>query len=34
VALQLSRKGIDNIRLLEGGYDAWRELGYSLENAA
>jgi rhodanese-related sulfurtransferase len=34
VALQLSRKGIDNIRLLEGGYDGWRERGYSLERAA
>jgi len=31
VALLLRNKGIRNIRPLQGGLDAWRELGYPLE---
>ncbi len=31
VAMQLERKGIRNIRLLEGGYEAWVELGFEVE---
>jgi rhodanese-related sulfurtransferase len=33
VALQLSRKGINNIRLLQGGFDGWRERGFEVEPA-
>jgi membrane protein DedA with SNARE-associated domain len=32
-ALQLRGFGITRVRPLEGGYDAWRELGYELEDA-
>jgi len=31
VAMQLERKGIRNVRLLEGGYEAWVELGFAVE---
>jgi len=31
VAMQLERKGIRNVRLLEGGYEAWVELGFEVE---
>jgi len=31
VALQLRKKGIRNIRLLEGGYEAWLEHGFDTE---
>jgi 3-mercaptopyruvate sulfurtransferase SseA len=31
VALQLRRHGIRKVRPLLGGYYAWKELGYSLE---
>lgn len=31
VALHLTRMGIHNIRLLDGGYDAWRKRGFDLE---
>ncbi len=31
MALQLSRKGIYNIRLLNGGYEGWRDRGFELE---
>ncbi|BDC52406.1 membrane protein [Bryobacterales bacterium F-183] len=34
VALHLTRMGIHNIRLLDGGYDAWRKRGFDLENVA
>jgi 3-mercaptopyruvate sulfurtransferase SseA len=34
VALQLSKKGIRNIRLLEGGYEAWLEHGFIVEDLA
>lgn len=29
----LKNKGIENIRLLYGGFDLWNELGYELEPA-
>jgi membrane protein DedA with SNARE-associated domain/rhodanese-related sulfurtransferase len=32
-ALQLRELGITRVRPLEGGYDAWRELGYAVEDA-
>jgi 3-mercaptopyruvate sulfurtransferase SseA len=31
VALLLRKKGVKRIRPLEGGLDAWRELGYPLQ---
>jgi len=31
VALLLRRRGITRVRPLEGGFDAWRERGYPLE---
>jgi len=31
VALLLKRRGIIRVRPLEGGFDAWRERGYPLE---
>jgi 3-mercaptopyruvate sulfurtransferase SseA len=31
VALLLRNKGIKHIRPLQGGLDAWRELGYPLQ---
>jgi len=31
VALLLRNKGVKRIRPLQGGLDAWRELGYPLE---
>jgi len=31
VALLLKRRGITRVRPLEGGFDAWREGGYPLE---
>lgn len=34
VALHLTRMGIHNIRLLDGGYDAWRKRGFDLETVA
>jgi rhodanese-related sulfurtransferase len=33
VALQLKKLGITRVRPLDGGYNAWRELGYPLEPA-
>jgi 3-mercaptopyruvate sulfurtransferase SseA len=32
VALLLKRQGITRIRPLQGGLDAWRNLGYPMEN--
>jgi len=32
VALQLRRHGIRNVRPLLGGYHAWKELGYRLDD--
>ena len=32
-AMQLHKLGITHVRPLEGGYDAWRDLGYDLEDA-
>jgi 3-mercaptopyruvate sulfurtransferase SseA len=31
VALLLRKKGVKRIRPLQGGLDAWRELGYPLQ---
>ncbi|HLW80242.1 MAG TPA: hypothetical protein VKU44_11655 [Terriglobia bacterium] len=31
MALLLKRRGITRVRPLEGGFDAWREGGYPLE---
>ncbi|HEV2175976.1 MAG TPA: hypothetical protein VGW33_02045 [Terriglobia bacterium] len=31
MALLLRRRGINRVRPLEGGFDAWRERGYPLE---
>jgi rhodanese-related sulfurtransferase len=31
VALQLKKRGIRNIRLLDGGYDAWIHDGFETE---
>jgi len=31
VALLLRKKGVKRIRPLEGGLDAWRDLGYPLQ---
>jgi len=33
VALQLKKFGLTRVRPLEGGYTAWRELGYPIEPA-
>jgi len=33
VALLLRKKGINRIRPLQGGLDAWRERGYPLDTA-
>jgi len=33
VALQLRRHGIRNVRPLLGGYHAWKDLGYPLEES-
>jgi len=33
VALLLRKQGITRIRPLQGGLDAWRNLGYPMENA-
>jgi rhodanese-related sulfurtransferase len=33
VALQLKKLGITRVRPLEGGYHAWREMGYPIEPA-
>jgi 3-mercaptopyruvate sulfurtransferase SseA len=33
VALQLRRHGIRNVRPLLGGYHAWKDLGYPLQEA-
>jgi 3-mercaptopyruvate sulfurtransferase SseA len=32
VALLLRKQGIKTIRPLQGGLDAWRKLGYPIEN--
>jgi len=32
VALLLRKQGIKKIRPLQGGLDAWRKLGYPLQN--
>jgi rhodanese-related sulfurtransferase len=32
VALLLRKQGIKRIRPLQGGLDAWRKLGYPIEN--
>jgi 3-mercaptopyruvate sulfurtransferase SseA len=34
VALQLRRHGIKNVRPLLGGYHAWKDLGYPLEQVS
>jgi 3-mercaptopyruvate sulfurtransferase SseA len=34
VALLLKRQGITRIRPLQGGLDAWRHLGYPVDNLA
>jgi len=34
VALLLRKKGVKRIRPLEGGLDAWRDLGYPLETVS
>jgi 3-mercaptopyruvate sulfurtransferase SseA len=34
VALLLRNKGVKRIRPLQGGLDAWRELGYPLQTVA
>jgi len=34
VALRLRKRGITRVRPLEGGFDAWRERGFPLENFA
>lgn len=34
MALHLTRMGIHNVRLLDGGYDAWRQRGFELEEVA
>jgi 3-mercaptopyruvate sulfurtransferase SseA len=31
VALQLKRAGIQQVRPLAGGFEAWRDLGFALE---
>jgi 3-mercaptopyruvate sulfurtransferase SseA len=31
VALRLRRRGIDRVRPLAGGYDAWRAAGFPME---
>ncbi|MEO8129772.1 MAG: hypothetical protein ABJF23_12950 [Bryobacteraceae bacterium] len=33
-ALNLHRRGIMRVRPLEGGFEAWRELGYPVEPIA
>jgi 3-mercaptopyruvate sulfurtransferase SseA len=33
VALLLKKQGVTRIRPLQGGLDAWRNLGYPMENA-
>jgi len=34
VALLLRKKGVKRIRPLEGGLEAWRELGYPLQTVS
>jgi rhodanese-related sulfurtransferase len=32
VALLLKQRGVERVRPLEGGFDAWRQRGFPLQN--